>query len=74
MDSTGECSYLGFDWTKPTLLILGAEASGLSSEAARKADHIIRIEMKKPVESLNLAVSAGVVLFEAVRQNRLSDG
>ncbi len=74
MDSTGECSYLGFDWTKPTLLILGAEASGLSSEAARTADHIIRIEMKKPVESLNLAVSAGVVLFEAVRQNRLSDG
>jgi TrmH family RNA methyltransferase len=73
MDASGSLEYMELNWTKPTLLVVGSEAHGISKTTAEQADHLIRIEMKKPVESLNLAVSAAVVLFEAARQNRLPD-
>jgi TrmH family RNA methyltransferase len=73
MAAGGKRDYLEMDWTKPTLLVVGSEADGLSKEITDTADQLIRIEMKKPVESLNLAVSAGVVMFEAQRQNRLAN-
>ena len=73
MDASGERDYLELDWTKPTLLVVGSETDGLSKEATDHADQIVRIGMKKPVESLNLAVSTGIVLFEAARQFRLAD-
>jgi TrmH family RNA methyltransferase len=73
MDAAGTKDYLEVDWAKPTLLVVGNEAAGLSSESMHDADQVIRIEMKKPVESLNLAVSSGIVLFEAARQARLPD-
>jgi TrmH family RNA methyltransferase len=73
MDAEGGKDYLELDWTKPTLLVVGNEASGLSTDCLAEADEVVRIDMKQPVESLNLAVSAGIVLFEAVRQSWLSD-
>jgi len=73
MVASGNCDYLEVDWTKPTLLVVGSEADGLSKEIADATDKLIRVEMKEPVESLNLAVSAGVVMFEAKRQNGLAN-
>jgi TrmH family RNA methyltransferase len=70
---SGDRDYLDFDWTKPTLLVVGSEALGLSNKTIEAADQVIRIEMEEPVESLNLAVSAGIVMFEAKRQNRLTN-
>jgi TrmH family RNA methyltransferase len=61
-------SYLDSDLTKPRLLIFGSEAHGVSDEILTAVDSTIRIPMDSPVESLNLAVSAGVILFEAKRQ------
>ena len=50
------------------MLILGSEAHGLDAQALGAADEVVRIPMKNEVESLNLAVAAGIILFEAVRQ------
>jgi TrmH family RNA methyltransferase len=65
---SGDVSYLDVDWKKPRLLVLGSEAHGLSDEILETADTIIKVPMEPNVESLNLAVSAGVILFEARRQ------
>jgi len=64
---SGESDYTLVDWTKRTLLIFGSEAHGLDSKLLEGA-MTVRIPMNEHVESLNLAVSAGVILFEARRQ------
>jgi len=68
-DKRGKESYTSVDWKKPRLLIFGSEAHGLSDEQLTLVDETISIPMTHTVESLNLAVSAGVILFEAKRQN-----
>lgn len=60
--------YSDIDWEKPRLLVFGSEAHGLNAFELRLFDEGLRIPMENGVESLNLAVSAGVVLFEARRQ------
>ncbi len=61
-------SYLEIDWKMPRLLVFGSEAHGLSAEETEKIDENLLIPMDNGVESLNLAVSCGVILFEAKRQ------
>jgi TrmH family RNA methyltransferase len=56
------------DWTRPSAVVVGPEAGGLSDEEARGADERVRIPMREPVESLNVAVALAVVLYEAARQ------
>jgi len=61
-------AYTELDWTLPRMILLGSEAHGLPSEEVKKVDDRISIPMESQVESLNLAVACGVVLFEARRQ------
>lgn len=61
--------YLATDWRKPRLLILGSEAHGIADAELEQIDEKVTIPMESGVESLNLAVSAGIILFEARRQN-----
>lgn len=61
--------YYELDWTKPRLLLFGSEAHGLTAALLDEADDRIHIPMHQGVESLNLAVACGVVLFEARRSN-----
>lgn len=61
--------YTGVDWTRPAMLVFGSEAHGLPDTVMQKVDDRILIPMDEPVESLNLAVACGVILFEARRQN-----
>ena len=49
---------------------IGNEANGLTEAAARTADCCIQIPMAGKVESLNAAVAASVLMFEAARQRR----
>jgi TrmH family RNA methyltransferase len=56
------------DWTLARAVVVGPEAGGLSAEEARAADESVRIPMREPVESLNVAVALAVVLYEAARQ------
>ena len=55
------------DWNRPILLAFGPEADGLPAEILDRADERTAIKMRPPVESLNLAISCGVILFEARR-------
>lgn len=56
------------DWTAPSALVVGSEASGLSASEVALLDEAIRIPMRPPVESLNAAVASGIILYEAARQ------
>jgi TrmH family RNA methyltransferase len=62
------------DWSVPAALVLGEEAAGLTPEEAAAADEAIRIPMRPPVESLNVAVAAAIVLYEAARQRAVGGG
>lgn len=56
------------DLTVSTAIVLGSEGSGMRALTARLCDATVRIPMQGSVESLNVSVAAGVLLFEAVRQ------
>ncbi|MGY6521433.1 MAG: 23S rRNA (guanosine(2251)-2'-O)-methyltransferase RlmB [Mongoliitalea sp.] len=56
------------DFSIPTALIMGSEEDGISSELMGLSNDFIKIPMKGNIESLNVSVSAGVVIYEAIRQ------
>jgi TrmH family RNA methyltransferase len=58
------------DLRGPLAVLLGGEGGGLAPEAERMADERVSIPMRRPVESLNVAVSAALLLYEAHRQRR----
>lgn len=57
-----------YDWNRPVILIVGAEGAGISTLLKRDADDSVRIPMFGHIESLNVSVATGVLLFEAVRR------
>ncbi len=67
-DVNSSKSYTEIDWNAPRLVIFGSEAHGLSAKEREKIDESLIIPMGNNVESLNLAVSCGIILFEAKRQ------
>ena len=56
------------DWRAPTLVLLGSEGMGLPSTAIEAADRLCTIPMRSGAESLNVAVAAALMLYEARRQ------
>lgn len=56
------------NWTKPCAVIMGPESEGLSEAEISLASDCVRIPMQGLAESLNVAVAAGVLLYEAARQ------
>ncbi|MCW5907979.1 MAG: RNA methyltransferase [Chitinophagales bacterium] len=56
------------NFTGSTALVVGAEATGLSNEWMNAADEKIKIPMRGKIDSMNVSVSAGILLFEALRQ------
>jgi len=71
IDRSGEAPWTSFDLTSPVALVFGGEGRGLRRLARETCDVVLSIPMAGGIESLNLSVAAGVVLFEAVRQRRL---
>ncbi|NTU68011.1 MAG: 23S rRNA (guanosine(2251)-2'-O)-methyltransferase RlmB [Chlorobiaceae bacterium] len=67
-DMDAEKNHTDIDWRRPTALVMGAEGSGLGSETRKRCDAVVRIPMAGCVESLNVSVATGVLLFEAMRQ------
>jgi RNA methyltransferase, TrmH family len=59
------------DLRAPSAVLLGSEGPGLAQDAIDAADETIAIPMRAPVESLNVATAAAIVLFEAARQRGL---
>jgi 23S rRNA (guanosine2251-2'-O)-methyltransferase len=60
--------YTDVDWTLPSAIVLGAEGAGLRRLVTAHCDRVVRIPMLGAVDSLNVSVAAGVVLYEVVRQ------
>lgn len=67
-DGGGGRPHTEVDLRKPLALVVGAEAAGVPPELLAAATARVRIPLRAPVESLNVAVAAGVLLFEARRQ------
>ncbi|MBX7054820.1 MAG: RNA methyltransferase [Pyrinomonadaceae bacterium] len=66
--ASAEAVHTEVDWSVPRLLIFGSEAHGLKGIDLGPEAERVKIDIKPPVESLNLAVSAGIILFEAKRR------
>lgn len=60
--------YTQVDFTLPTLLIMGAEGSGVSNEYLKMCTAKAKLPMLGEVESLNVSVAAGVFMYEVLRQ------
>lgn len=63
-------SLFEMDWRRPIFLVIGGEGAGLASSIVDLADARVTIPMSPPVESLNAAIAAAIVLSEATRQRR----
>jgi TrmH family RNA methyltransferase len=64
----GTTPVTGLDLTGPTAIVVGAEHAGVSSFLVRSADATAVIAMRGHVNSLNVATSAAIVMYEAIRQ------
>lgn len=56
------------DFTGPLAIVLGGEDKGLTEPVRKRCDAIVGIPLQHGLESLNVSVTAGVLLFERVRQ------
>ncbi len=59
--------YTEWDWNQPTALVMGGEGKGLHRLVAENCDMLVKIPMGGKIESLNVSVATGVILFEAAR-------
>ena len=66
--------YYDTPMTQGTAIVMGTESTGLTDQWRRAADAHIRIPMLGRLDSLNVSVSAAILLFEAVRQRQRSHG
>jgi len=61
---------LFFDtYTKPCVIIVGSEEDGISPALMKLADKLVKIPMKSELDSLNVSVAAGIMMYEVIRQN-----
>lgn len=67
---TAPATYWDIDLRRPTLLMLGNEGAGLSPALAAIADQTVNIPLSPGVESLNVAIAAALILYEAKRQRQ----
>ena len=66
----GPRAYTEIDWRGSLAVVLGPESNGLSPEEIALADEAVRIPMQGSVESLNVAVATGILLYEATRERQ----
>lgn len=72
MDATSD--HTEWDWRQPSALIVGSEGTGLHRLVAENCDTLVKIPMYGKIDSLNVSVATGVILFEARRQRKTIAG
>lgn len=60
-----------FDWTQPTVLVVGSEGRGLAAGVSKECEVLVSLPQLGSVRSLNVSVATGIVLYETVRQRGL---
>jgi 23S rRNA (guanosine2251-2'-O)-methyltransferase len=68
VDPGGTESWTDFDYKGPIAIVLGGEHRGLRRLVRQHCDALVRIPMLGTIQSLNISVAAGVILYEVVRQ------
>jgi 23S rRNA (guanosine2251-2'-O)-methyltransferase len=66
--------FTDWDWKLPTAVFVGSEGAGLHRLVRERCDVLLRIPTAGHLESLNVSVATGIVLYEALRQRRISKG
>lgn len=69
-EAKAQKSYLDLDYRTPCVLVLGGEREGLHRLVRETCDELAHLPLYGPVESLNVSVAAGIVLYEAARQRQ----
>lgn len=64
----GSLPYTKVDFSKPTILIMGAEETGISPDLLKMSDQRAAIPIRGEIQSLNVSVAAGIMVYEAMRQ------
>ena len=65
-------NYYEKSFSEPLAIVMGAEDNGLSTDMLKRCDELVKIPLLGEIESLNVSVAAGILLFEAVKQRKLA--
>jgi 23S rRNA (guanosine2251-2'-O)-methyltransferase len=71
-DMLGETLYYEYDYIQPTAVVIGSEGSGISRLVRENCDTLIRIPLYGKINSLNAAVAAALIVFQAARKREES--
>ncbi len=86
MAATAKDSYLGNDsqgtypsqgsypFQSPVAIVVGGEGSGIHSKILERCDQVVSLPMRGMVESLNVSVAVGIILYEVLRQRKITGG
>ncbi|MBL4651826.1 MAG: 23S rRNA (guanosine(2251)-2'-O)-methyltransferase RlmB [Flavobacteriales bacterium] len=66
-----DSQYFDFKYNDPIAIIMGSEEDGISNDLIRKADYLAKIPLVGKIESLNVSVAAGILMYEVVKQRLL---
>ena len=66
-------NYTEWDWTRPSAVVLGGEGAGLHRLVRENCDVLVRIPVRGKIQSLNVSVAAGIILYEVLRQRSVTD-
>ena len=69
----GKINYTQANFNEPVCVVMGAEDKGIPQEHLALCDDWVAIPQYGNIESLNVSVATGVILYEAVRQRHLND-
>lgn len=69
-DINTETLYYNQDLTGPLGIVIGNEGKGISEKTKKNCDFLVKIPMKGKISSLNASVSAGIIVYEAVKQRK----
>ena len=67
-DSSADKMYYEVDFRLPTAIIIGSEGRGIQNLIKKKCDFIVKIPMLGKIQSLNASASAGILVYEALKQ------
>jgi len=70
IDPAGKAEYNKIDYRLPVAIVIGGEGRGVSDLVKKRCDSLASIPMRGKITSLNAAVAAALVMYEAFRQRR----